>query len=291
MSADRAPAYLVTGASSGLGRAIVATGVARGFRMLAGVRRNADADALTRAFGHRVIPLCFDVTDGDAVAAAVRAAEDALGGATLAGLVNNAGIARPRPLLWLDDAALREVVEVNLIGAHRVTVAFAALLGAGGPRAVASAGRIVVISSTAGQMPTPLNGAYAAAKHALEGWAVALRRELIPYGIDVIIVAPGPIATPIWDKTGDADPEAFIATPYATAARRMAAYARMLREHAMPPERVAETVWRGLLTRHPRTRYAVVERPWRDWTLPRLLPARSLDRAIARRIGLGHPGE
>ncbi|MFO1125535.1 MAG: SDR family NAD(P)-dependent oxidoreductase, partial [Methylocystis sp.] len=180
-------AVVVTGASTGIGAACLALLVEKGFLVFASVRKETDAAELVARHGAAVVPLLFDVTDASAVAAAAREVEGRLEGQTLAGLVNNAGVAVPGPLLYLPIEKFLRQIEVNLIGQLQVIQAFAPLLGAGtlrnGPR-----GRIVNMSSVAGRFAAPFLGAYNASKFALEGMSDALRRELMVYGVDVILI-------------------------------------------------------------------------------------------------------
>ncbi len=164
-------------------------------------------------FGDQFTPLLFDVTDAAAVNRAAKETAAALGNATLAGLVNNAGIAVAGPLLHLDIDELRHQLEVNVTGQLIVTQAFASLLGADSSRS-GEPGRIVMITSVGGRNANPFMGPYNASKFALEGLSESLRRELMIFGIDVIVVAPGAVATPIWDKAEQM-------TPRVTPPRRM----------------------------------------------------------------------
>src|SRR6201999_2085556 len=204
---------VITGASSGIGWATAKLLLDRGFRVFGSVRKQADAERLKSEFGANFIPLLFDVTDEAAVLAAAREVRTALGGGTLAGLVNNAGIAVAGPVLELAADEFRRQMDVNVIGPIISTQAFGPLLGSDtslkGPK-----GRIVMISSVAGQNGNPLTAAYAASKHAIEGLSESLRRELMLFGIDVIIVAPGAVKTPIWGKTDTIDMSVYKNSPY-----------------------------------------------------------------------------
>jgi NAD(P)-dependent dehydrogenase (short-subunit alcohol dehydrogenase family) len=190
---------VITGASTGIGHATAKLLLDKGFKVFGSVRKQADAERLRGEFGASFAPLLFDVTDEAAVLAASREVRAALNGETLAGLVNNAGIAVPGPVLELSADEFRRQMDVNVIGPIIATQAFGPLLGADaalkGPK-----GRIVMISSVAGKNGNPLTPAYAASKHAIEGLSESLRRELMLFGIDVIIIAPGPVKTPIWSK-------------------------------------------------------------------------------------------
>ena len=198
----------MTGASTGIGRGIAEALVHRGFRVFGSVRKQADAAALEAALGEAFTPLLMDVTDAPAVARAADA-EVRLGPARLAGLVNNAGVSLVGPLLHQPLEEFRTQLEVNLVAPLRVIQAFAPLLGAQGGRE-GPPGRIVNISSVGGKMAAPYLGMYAATKHGLEGLSESLRRELMLYGIDVIVVEPGYTNTPILDK---AESEDYCALP------------------------------------------------------------------------------
>src|SRR5437764_2154339 len=214
---------VVTGASTGIGWGCTKVLVGKGVHVFGSVRKQADADRLKAEFGERFTPLQFDVTD---VAAVNRGAEEtaaALGGKTLAGLVNNAGIAVAGPLLYLDIDELRHQLEVNVTGQLIVTQAFAPLLGADRSRTGAP-GRIVMITSVGGRNANPFTGPYNASKFALEGLSESLRRELMIFGIDVIVVAPGAVATPIWDKAEQTDMSRYANTAYAAALDRVKRY-------------------------------------------------------------------
>lgn len=282
-SLDRA--VVITGASTGIGRAAVTSAVAKGAHVFASVRKQADADGLTAEFGEAVTPLLFDVADEAAVRAGAAQVAAALGARKLFGLVNNAGIAVPGPLLHLDTDELRRQFEINLFGVHNVTRAFADLLGADRERA-GKPGRIVMISSVGGQNGSPFVGPYSASKFALEGYSQSLRRELMLYGIDVIVIGPGAIATPIWDKAEQNDLKRFSNTPYAPAVERVADYMLKQGRDGLPASEVGELIWRCLADANPKTRYAILRRPFMDRTLPRLLNPRTVDRVIAKRLGI-----
>ena len=230
---------VVTGASTGIGWGCVKVFVAGGFRVFGSVRRQADADRLSREFGANFTPLIFDVTDEAAVVAGAKKVEAALEGETLFGLVNNAGVSVAGPLLYLKIGDFRGQIEVNLVGQLIVTQAFAPLLGAG--RSLkGSPGRIVMISSISGKNAYPFGGAYAASKFGLEGMSESLRRELMIFGVDVIIVAPADVATPIWDKVAAIDPAPYDRTAYAPALARARTMLVSLGKKGLPPERIGE---------------------------------------------------
>lgn len=281
-SLDRA--IVVTGASTGIGRAAVASAVRAGSHVFASVRKQSDADSLKAEFGESVTPLLFDVADEAAVRAGAALTAQALGSRKLFGLVNNAGIAVPGPLLHLDTDELRKQFEINLFGVHSVTRAFADLLGAD-PQRTGKPGRIVMISSVGGQNGAPFVGPYSSSKFALEGYSQSLRRELMLFGIDVIVIGPGAIATPIWDKAEQNDLRRFANTPYAKAIDRVVDYMLQQGREGLPASDVGDLIWRCLSEPKPKTRYAILRRPFMDRTLPRLMNPRAVDRILAKRLG------
>ncbi len=277
-------AVLVTGASTGIGRAAVATAVREGAHAFANVRKQADADGLKAEFGEAVTPILFDVADEAGVNAGAALVAASLGNRRLFGLVNNAGVAVVGPLLHLDTEELRQQFEINLFGVHNVTRAFGPLLGAD-PDRTGKPGRVVMISSVGGQNGSPFVGPYSASKFALEGYSQSLRRELLLYGIDVIVIGPGAIATPIWAKAEQIDLKRFSNTAYATAIERVTAFMLSQGRKGLPPSDVGDLIWRCLTDPRPKTRYAVLRRPFMDRTLPSLLGPRFVDRILAQRLG------
>jgi NAD(P)-dependent dehydrogenase (short-subunit alcohol dehydrogenase family) len=235
--------------------------------------------------GAKFTPLVFDVRDTEAVARAAEVVRAALGGKRLGGLVNNAGVALPGPLAVQAISEFREQIEVNVIGPLIVTQAFLPLLGTD-PALSGDAGRVVNVSSVAGKLGAPFLGGYAAAKHALEGMSESLRRELMLFGIDVVIVAPGAVATPIWDKAEAVPDQLYAATPYAAALRRFRDFMLKSGRAGYPPEKVGAVIWTALTAGKPAVRYPVVIHAFTNWTLPRLLPRRVVDGVIAKRVGL-----
>jgi NAD(P)-dependent dehydrogenase (short-subunit alcohol dehydrogenase family) len=272
---------VVTGASTGIGWGCARVLIDKGFRVFGSVRKPTDAERLSREFGSHFTPLLFDVTDSAAITAGASGVEAALGGAPLFGLVNNAGIAVAGPLLYIDPDELRRQLEVNVVGQLLVTQAFAPLLASRGRE---RAGRIVMMSSVGGRNASPFVGPYNASKFALEGLSESLRRELMLPGIDVIVVAPGAVATPIWDKAEQIDVSRYANTPYAKALNGVRDYMLVNGRKGLPPERIGRAVWNALTTAHPRTRYTVTPDPLQNF-LATTLPKRMVDRLIAKRLG------
>jgi NAD(P)-dependent dehydrogenase (short-subunit alcohol dehydrogenase family) len=278
---------VITGASTGIGHATAKLLLARGFRVFGSVRQQADADRLRNEFGVNFIPLLFDVTDEAAVKSAAREVRAALGGETLAGLVNNAGIAVAGPVLELAASEFRRQMDVNVIGPVIATQAFGPLLGSD-PALKGAKGRIVMISSVAGKNGNPLMSAYSASKHAIEGLSEALRREMMLFGIDVIIVAPGAVKTPIWSKADEVDISPYRNSPFFPALGRIRKFMMHLGEIGLAPEKIAEAIADALTLGSPKVRYSITPDPMRH-LVTAILPKRMVDRIIARRLGLLPP--
>ena len=275
---------VVTGVSTGIGWGTAKVLIQKGFRVFGSVRKTADAERLQKEFGENFTPLIFDVTDEPAVQAAAGLVREQLNGETLFGLVNNAGIAVPAPLIHQATDDFRHQIEVNLISVLIVTKAFVPLVGSdrslkGRP------GRIINISSVGGKRGSPFLGAYVASKHGLEGFSESLRRELMLYDIDVIIIGPGAIATPIWDKGEQVDANLYANTEYFEPGQRIQKYMVESGRKGYPPEKVGEVVWEALTTPKPKVRYAVI--PGNPFTnfIQSLLPRRMVDNIIARNLG------
>jgi NAD(P)-dependent dehydrogenase (short-subunit alcohol dehydrogenase family) len=275
---------VITGASTGIGRATAKLLLDRGFRVFGSVRKQADADRLGGEFGANFTPLLFDVTDEAAVKAAAAAVRAALRGETLAGLVNNAGVAVAGPMLEIPVEQFRTQLDINVIGPVIATQAFAPLLGAD-PTLKGPKGRIVMISSVAGKSGNPLSSPYVASKHAIEGLSESLRRELMLFGIDVIVVAPGAVKTPIWGKAEQVDMSSYRNSPYLPVMDKAREFTKHLGEIGLPPEKIAERIAEALTTASPKVRYQITPDPMRH-LITAILPKRMVDRIIAKRLGL-----
>ncbi|GJL94210.1 MAG: oxidoreductase [Hyphococcus sp.] len=275
---------VVTGVSTGIGRAIAKTLIDNGWRVFGSVRKENDAKAAQDALGDQFSPLLFDVTDPDAIASAAQSVRADLNGQALNGLVNNAGIAVGGPLRYLPPEELKQQFDVNIFGVLHVTQAFLPLLGADhtmkGPR-----GKIVNMSSVAGKMASPIMGPYSMSKHALEAFTVSLRRELLMHGIDVVAVGPGAIQTPIWDKADDIDAENYKGTEYYDILVGMRKKMQEFGAEGLPPEAVGNLAYDILNGTKQKTRYAILKDKFANWTLPQFLPSRLVDKFVADRFG------
>lgn len=280
---------VVTGASTGIGRGTTRVLVEKGFHVFGSVRKEADAQSLKEEFGDKVTPLIFDVTDEAAVHAGAAIVKEAIGDATLSGLVNNAGIAVAGPLMHIPIEDLRYQLEVNTVAPIIVTQAFLPLLGATNPPPK-DPGTIVNISSVAGKNAAPFVGPYAASKHGLEALSEALRRELMIYGIDSVCIGPGAVATPIWDKAEEVDVTPYKDTDFASALDNVRKYMIENGPKGLPPEAIGKLVHEAITNPKRKVRYVAVPNYLEDWLIPRNLPKRTLDKVIGKRLGLKRLG-
>ena len=279
---------VITGASTGIGRSAAEYLAERGWRVFAGVRKESDADAL-RAASAAILPIILDVTKPDQIERAVREIDMALGGETLDGLVNNAGIAEMGPLGVQPMETFKWHFDVNVFGLLAVTQAMLPLLGMDETR-TGSPGRIVNITSVGGKIASPFLGAYTATKHAVESMTDSLRRELIVYGIDAIAIGPGSVQTPIWGKAEEKSSSGpFDNTKWK---EPIADFVETMTEggaKGLEPDVVSNIIERALSDKTPKARYAPVPNKLTNFTIASRLPKRWLDKIFWRRFGLKRP--
>jgi NAD(P)-dependent dehydrogenase (short-subunit alcohol dehydrogenase family) len=273
------PTVLVTGASRGIGKGIVEHLAARGWDVIAGVRSQQDADAVTKLDPQRVSSVILDVTSADDISALEESLPDRLDA-----VVNNAGIAVGGAMETLSPDEWRKQLEINVIGALAVTQA--AL-----PRLRKSRGRIVFISSVNGRLSMPLVGAYAASKFALEAAADALRMELTPWKIRVVVVEPAQTDTDMWRTADDmvAELEAGLSAEHrGLYAKHIAGFKKMIpmsQRMAVPTEKVSAVVEEALTAKRPRARYVVGLVPKAQVALMSVMPAKMRDIALRKVSG------
>jgi NAD(P)-dependent dehydrogenase (short-subunit alcohol dehydrogenase family) len=277
-------AVLVTGAASGIGLATALALARAGHRTFAGVHREHEVEALTARGEPLLTPFVLDVTDAASVAAAVETIRAATGDAGLAGLVNNAGIGTAAPVELVDLGSVRTMFEVNVFGLVAVTQAMLPLLRA-------ARGRVVNLGSVGSEITMPFAGALCASKHAVAALNHAMRMELRPWGIEVVLVEPGSINTAAVEHLkADADRFVDAMTPtgralYGSAYRTAMDKAVERESKGSPPEAVAEVIVRALTTDRPRTRYAAGAHARLLLTLARTVPDRLLDRLRLKILG------
>jgi NAD(P)-dependent dehydrogenase (short-subunit alcohol dehydrogenase family) len=287
MQTQAGGAVLVTGASTGIGRAAALRLARAGRRVFAGVRREADAEGLRAEAVEGLRPLMLEVTDSASIEAARRQVELEVGGTGLAGVVSNAGVTAGGPIEFVKLSELRRVFEVNTIGAVAVTQAFLPLVRR-------ARGRVVLVSSIGGRYAGPIVGPYAASKFALEALGDALRVELRPWGIPVSIVEPGAIRTQIFEKSRKLADEILADLPtegrerYETTARAVIDRFNRFERQALPPDRVARAIEHALHAARPKTRYLVGPDARVQALLAWALPDRARDWVTVRLYGIPH---
>ena len=265
---------LITGASTGIGHGAAKELIRRGYTVFGSLRKKEDADRVQSELGAGFLPLLFDVTDAAAIDRAVAEVKGQCNGRGLGGLINNSGINVPGPIELLSVEEMAYNFEVNVFGVLRVTRAFLPLLGARQDHP-SSPGRILNISSAAGKLAAPYMAPYSGAKHALEAISHAMRLEFMRYGITVIIIGPGAIRTPIWDK---GSLQRFEGTSYYDSLAKFYGKALAAGRKGMHLEECSRQIGDIFETEKPKIRYAVVQNKFLNWTLPMLLSQGTRDK-------------
>jgi NAD(P)-dependent dehydrogenase (short-subunit alcohol dehydrogenase family) len=274
---------LVTGASTGIGRATALRLDASGWQVFAGVRKEADAEALREAGSPRLTPLTLDVTEPEQIAAAAERIEaEAEGG--LDGLVNNAGVAVPGPLETIPLEDFRRQIEVNLVAYVAVTQAMLDQIRR-------AEGRVVFLSSIGGRMAFPFGGPYHASKFGTEAIGDVFRQELRPWGLRVSIVEPGSIDTPIWERGQRTATDIAARSPktemlYGNAIERFRKVIEDTAARGIPPEKVAAAIAHALESSRPKARYLVGLDAKLQARLKPLIPTAVFDRIVARSLNM-----
>jgi NAD(P)-dependent dehydrogenase (short-subunit alcohol dehydrogenase family) len=283
MAGNASGAVVVTGASTGIGRATALLLDGRGYRVFAGVRKEADADELRRRGSDRLTPVTLDVTKADQIDSAREQVAASVGNGGLAGLVNNAGVGAGGPIEFMPLDELRTTLEVNLIGQVAVTQAFIPLIRR-------AKGTIVFIASIGGRVASPFMSPYNTSKFGIEALGESLRHELRPWGIDVVVVEPGSIDTEIWSKGNEQMREQVDAMPEDARrlyGRQLTRFGEVINETAsrgIPPEKVAEVVHKAIASDNPRHRYLVGTDAKIGARLKGTLPDRAFSKLAARQM-------
>ncbi len=260
---------LLTGASTGIGKAIAEILAQNNFKVFATVRKQEDGENLKK-ISDNIIPVIMDVTDHASIIKAKEIVKNDLGNNKLYSIINNAGIAVGGAIEKLPINELRKQFEVNLFGLLDTTQQFFEFLDPDNAK-------IINMSSIGGRIAQPLVGAYSASKHALEALSDALRRELLSTNIDVIVVQPGMIATPIWDKAEEIDIEQYVGTKYEKISKNIKSIALKGGRAGEKAEKVGQTVLNILKRKKNKARYIVSKKPFGEVYLIRMIPDRAYD--------------
>jgi len=272
MAIENGAGVVVTGASGGIGLATSRLLVERGFRVFGTLLEHEDSAPLEAL---EVTPVRLDLAQPASLRDATERIRALLDDKPLAGLINNAGIADGGPIELLDIDVLRHVFEVNVVGLVAVTQAFL-------PRLRQSRGRIINISSVSGRLATPFLAPYCGSKFAVEAISDCLRRELYPFGVEVVIIEPAIVRTPIWDKALQHDFDRYRGSPYESVIGKALRRLRKGRERGLDPSEVARVIVDALTVARPPIRIPVL-RNRRGFLLALWMSDRFLDRRIARK--------
>lgn len=278
---ERKGSLVISGASTGIGEACALYLARQGWQIFAGVRKPEDAERLQADSSGRITPIFLDVTSSEQIAAAAQQVTAAVGEAGIAGLINNAGIAVVGPLEFLPMEDIRQQMEVNFLGQVGVTQAFLPLLRK-------ARGRIINMSSVSGKIGAPFFGPYAASKFALEAFTDSLRRELMPWNMEVISIEPGSIATPMWAKSLRAAQERLEGLSeigkklYKEDLESTVKRANFSEVRGLPPQVVVDAVEHALTAKRPKTRYIMGKNTRTVILLSRILPDRLVDWIVRR---------
>ncbi len=279
---------VITGVSTGIGRATATTFTAKGWRVFGTVRDRSQGEQLAKELGPSFTPLLVDVRDERAVRAAAQQVAQALGRERLQGLVNLAGIETVDALAVVPLADVQDTFDVHVFGMLRMVQAFLPLLGADESR-LGPKGRIVNISSVVGKWGAPFFGTYSSAKHAVEGMSESMRREFAHVGVDVIVVRPGNTKSGVFEKVRVVKHEYLRGTVWE---KPVADFRKIFLDGAVngwPMARVVAVIETALTAQRPRAAYVAAAERFMNYTAPTLSPPRLVDKVLAYRIARRAP--
>lgn len=271
---------LVTGASTGIGADTVRLLIEKSFGVVATVRKDEDEKALISVYGDKVKVIKLDVTDYLAIEKLPQILNEKFQITKLDGLVNNAGVALAGPFAFQEFAEVQNIIQINVLSVMKMTQVLLPMLRSVTP------GRIVNISSIAGKNAAPFLSVYAASKHAIEGFSEALRKEMMLFGIKVVVVAPGSIKTPIWQKGFVLIKDRYAHTPFASSFAKFVKFAGSAEKYALEVSEVSEVIYKALTEKDPCVRYAPIPKKFVNWYLPRIIPTKLYDKMTAKALGI-----
>ena len=276
---------VITGTSTGIGYACSKLFVEKGYKVFGSVRNNNDADRVSNELGTNFIPLIFDVTDEIAVKESVKIVENHIGDQKLSGLINNAGLGVMGTIQSLTAEQFKYQFDVNVLGVFHCCQAYLDLLGADKNRK-GDPGKIINISSISGEIGMPFMSAYNMSKFGLEGFSEGIRRELLMYGIDVVVIAPGPIKTPIWKKINQKEEvKRYDNSDFRESLVRAMKMTDKMEQVGFEPIVIAERALSVIENKKNNTRYRIDPTRMQNILL-QLFPKRIADRMIAKRMNI-----
>ncbi len=273
---------VITGVSTGIGLSAAEILCESGYKVFGSVRKIEDAKYLSSKYSN-FKPLIFDVRDESAIQDSVDYVKSELSNEDkLVGLVNNSGIALGGPFKYLNTDIFRKQLEVNVLGVVSVTLKFLDLLGA--YKGSKHQGKIIMISSVSGHRAYPYMAPYSASKFALEGMSDSLRRELMMYGVDVVLIEPGPVQSEIWNKAPKKEDNPFIGTDYEESLKTFYEQVIEKAKDPLPASVIGNAIKDIIENPTPKTRYVYTKDKFKEFTIPGILPDRTLDRLMAKRL-------
>ena len=278
---------LITGVSTGIGKSIAEELLRNNFYVIGSVRKQEDAKHLSEKFPNKFNSVIFDVTDYKSIEESKTGVKKILkaNDSYLCSIINNSGIALGGPVQYLDIEIFKKQFEVNFFGLISVTKIFLDLLIESNTRPLKN--KIINIGSISGKRSYPFVAPYTSSKHALEGLNDSLRRELLLHGIDVVLIQPGPIKTPIWDKVPNIEDNPFLNTEYEIPLRKFnKGYLKAIEAEGYHPSIVGKKVVSIMQTNKPKTRYVITRKIFKNYYIPGFLPDRWVDRMVGKMLGL-----
>ena len=277
---------LITGVSTGIGRSIAEELLESDFFVIGSVRKKEDSKFLEDNYPDKFSSVIFDVTKKDEILKAKVEVEKILekNKSYLSCLINNAGIAIAGPVRYLSVDNFRKQFEVNFFGLIEVSKIFLDLLIDSNKYKMKN--KIINIGSISGKRSYPFVGPYTSSKFALEGFTDAFRRELLIHNLDVILIEPGPIRTPIWEKTPDIDNNPFLGTEFEIPLRKFTKGYLAIGRKGFSPKIIGDKVVEIMNTNSPKTRYVITPNKLKNYLMPGFLPDRMVDRMIGKMLGL-----
>lgn len=277
---------LITGISSGIGQSIAMELLDKGYYVVGTVRKESDAKKFYDKYPNQFQGLILDLKNKNNIEEVYKRLVKILNGNNLHALINNSGVAIGGPLMHQNMDEIRDQFEINFFGLLDLTKKVLPLLRAVSHDQNQSPGKIINIGSTNGKIVYPFMGAYCATKHALEAISDALRYELKIYGIDVVLIEPGSVNTPIWDKADKTDLSPYANTDYKIILEKFKQEMIKIGKKGLNPEKVAKVAATVVENKNPKSRYIVSGNYFTEWLLPRILPSSVFDYLITRETGL-----